>query len=142
MIDPSATNPTADVGLAGGGMAGRRVDATASSADRTYTTFIHLMLPIATATVLPMVLGPLVMWLIKKNESSFIGDHGKEALNFNLSILIYLILSALAGVVTCGIGFFVMPLVWVFAIIFSIIAALAANRGEFYRYPACFRIIG
>jgi len=118
----------------------RVVDPETSPADRTYATLMHLMLPIATVSVLPMIFGPLIMWLIKKGESGYIDDHGKEALNFNISILIYLILCGVL-VLARGLGLFLMPIVWLFAIIFSVIAALAANRGEVYRYPACVRII-
>jgi uncharacterized Tic20 family protein len=119
----------------------RVVGVDVSSGDRTYATLIHLMLPIATVTVLPMILGPLVMWLVRKDESAFIADHGKEALNFNLTILLYLIGCGVL-VPVCGTGLFLLPVVWLFAIICSIIAAIAANRGEFHRYPACVRLIG
>lgn len=139
-LPPGPPFPAADP-FAPTGPRGRHVDAAATASDRTYAVFMHLMLPIATFTVLPIVLGPLVMWLIRKNESPFINDHGKEALNFNISVLIYIILSALL-VPLCGIGFFAMGAVWVLAFVFSIIAAISANHAEFYRYPACIRIIG
>ncbi|MFN7021398.1 MAG: DUF4870 domain-containing protein [Phycisphaerales bacterium] len=119
----------------------RHVDLNANASDRTYALFMHLMLPIATFSVLPIVLGPLIMWLIRKDQSAFINDHGKEALNFNLSVLIYIILCAVL-IPVCGIGFFLMPIVWILAVVFSIIAAVSANHGEWYRYPACIRIIG
>lgn len=117
----------------------RLVDSNATAEQRTYATFMHLMLIFATLTVLPMVLGPLVMWLIKRRDSAFIDDHGREALNFNISILIYMLASGLAFV--CGIGVVLMPVVWVFGMVVPVLAAIAANRGEYYRYPACIRII-
>lgn len=117
------------------------IDPSATPGDRTYCMFIHLMLPIATVTVLPMIFGPLVMWLLRRSDSRFIDDHGKEALNFNFSVLIYLILCVLL-IPACGIGFVLMPVLWVVASILSIIAAIATNRGEWYRYPACIRILG
>lgn len=124
------------------GDSGRMVDPDAAPDTRTYAIFMHLMLPIATFTVVPLVLGPLIMWLIKKDQSRFIDDHGKEALNFNLSTLLYYILLIPVGFVTCGVGWYIfMPLVWIVSNIFSILAAIAANRGEYYRYPACIRII-
>jgi uncharacterized Tic20 family protein len=117
----------------------RVVDEGATANQRTYATFMHLMLIFATFTALPLILGPLVMWLVKKDESPFLNDHGKEALNFNLSIFIYMIAAALSFI--CGIGIVLLPVVWVFGLVFSIIAAVSANRGEYYRYPACIRII-
>jgi uncharacterized Tic20 family protein len=50
-----------------------------------------------------------------------------------------MILAALTFI--CGIGIVIMPVVWVFGLVFSIVAAVSANRGEYYRYPACIRII-
>lgn len=105
--------------------------------------FMHLMLVIATFTVVPLILGPLIMWLIKKDESPFINDHGKEALNFNISAAIYYVLFIIAGFLTCGVAWYVgLPLLWVLTNVLSIIAAVSANRGEYYRYPACIRVIG
>lgn len=115
------------------------VDESVTSDQRTYATFMHLMLVLATVTVVPTVLGPLIMWLIKRHESPFIDDHGREALNFNISILIYMLISGLAFI--CGIGVILLPIVWGFGLIFSVVAAISANRGEYYRYPACIRII-
>ena len=90
-------------------------------------------------------LGPLVMWLIKKDEHPFVDHHGKEALNFNLSLLLYLVVGGLLSVLTLGIGLIVfLPgllvglVVWV---VFSIQAAIKANNGEGYRYPLTIRFI-
>jgi uncharacterized Tic20 family protein len=117
----------------------RVVDEGASPSDRTYATLMHLMLVIATFTAVPLILGPLIMWLIKKDESPFLNDHGKEALNFNISIFLYMIIAAVSFL--CGIGVVLLPVVWVFGLVVSVLAAMSANRGEYYRYPACIRII-
>lgn len=117
----------------------RVVDAGATPDERTYATLMHLMLVIATFTAVPLVLGPLILWLIKKDESPFLNDHGKETLNFNISILLYMIAAAVSFL--CGIGIVLMPVVWVFGLVCSVLGAMSANRGEFYRYPACIRII-
>jgi hypothetical protein len=74
---------------------------------------------------------PLIIWMIKKDESRFVDQHGKEALNFSISMLIY----ALA---TCGcVGLILLP----FQIYWCIMAGLAANRGEYYTYPITIRFI-
>lgn len=78
---------------------------------------------------------PLVIWMMKKEESRFIDRHGKEALNFNISLVIYYLVG---GIVTCGLIVFVLaPL----AIWWCIAAGLAANKGEFYEYPMTIRFI-
>ncbi len=86
------------------------------------------------------ILGPLILWLIKKDEMPFIDDQGKEALNFQISLTIY----GLALLPT----FCFPPLMIILAlalsianIVFIIIAALKANNGEAYRYPCCLRLV-
>jgi hypothetical protein len=84
-------------------------------------------------------LGPLIIWLIKKDQSPFVDDQGKEALNFQIMVTIGYVI----GVATSclGIGFLIMTAVWVGAIVFSIIGAMKANEGVAYRYPINLRII-
>jgi uncharacterized Tic20 family protein len=92
------------------------------------------------AGVLPVVpaigclLGPLIVWLIKKNEFPFVDEQGKEVVNFQITMLIYLAVGALL-VPFCGIGVLVMIAVGVVDAIFLIIAAIKANDGYHYRYP-------
>jgi len=84
-------------------------------------------------------LGPLIIWLIKKDTSAFVDDQGKEALNFHLTMLIgYLI-----GGVTFWlcIGAFIILAVWIVSLIFSIVGAMKANQGIAYRYPFAIRLI-
>jgi uncharacterized Tic20 family protein len=85
------------------------------------------------------LLGPLIMWLIKKNESPFVDRHGKESVNFQISVLIYFIVSAVLFFVI--IGFFLAAALFVFDIVVVIMAAIAANDGKEYRYPLCIRFI-
>ena len=84
-------------------------------------------------------LGPLIIWLIKKDESSFVDDHGKEALNFQITVLIAMIVSGLLTFIC--IGFVLMLIVWIVDMIFCIIAAVKASHGEAYRYPLTFRFV-
>lgn len=90
-------------------------------------------------------LGPLIIWLIKRDTMPFVNDQGKEALNFNITItIVYLILMAI-GVATLGIGFILMlPLmviVGITALVFIILASIKANEGVAYRYPIALRLI-
>lgn len=94
--------------------------------------------------MLPIVI-PLIIWLSKKDESSFINEHGKSALNFQLSVIILGFLAFLFILLTFGIGaFFVIPLAILFCIlyvVFIIQAAIRAHRGEYYKYPFSWEII-
>jgi uncharacterized Tic20 family protein len=89
--------------------------------------------------VIGSVIGPLIVWQIKKEEFGFVADQGKEALNFQISILMYAIVSGL--LCFACVGFVLLPAVYIFDLIFLLIAAVKANDGEHYRYPLTFRFI-
>ncbi len=86
------------------------------------------------------VLGPLLIWQIKKNEFPSVEEHGKAALNFQLTVLIALFVGIIAAVLlsfVC-IGFLLVPvvvLIGLAGLVFAIIAGIKANNGEAYRYP-------
>jgi uncharacterized Tic20 family protein len=84
-------------------------------------------------------LGPLIIWLIKKDDAPFVDHHGKEALNFQLTVLIAMLVSALLSFVC--IGLLLMLVVWILDLIFCIVAAVKTSRGEEYRYPLTIRFI-
>lgn len=117
--------------------------------EKTWAIFAHLGL--LGHLVLPVVsiLIPLVIWMTKRASSSFVDDHGREALNFQITLLIYAIglplIAGVLGAITCGVGLILMiPAVvgpYVLGLVGMILAAVAANRGEFYRYPMTFRFI-
>ncbi len=81
---------------------------------------------------------PLIVWLIKKDESKFVDHQGKEAVNFHLTMMIG---HLVAGVTICLTFGILNIAVWALSLTFSIIAAMAANRGERYRYPMSIRFI-
>ncbi|MFL6583494.1 MAG: DUF4870 domain-containing protein [Chthoniobacterales bacterium] len=85
------------------------------------------------------LLGPLIVWLLKRDESPEIDAHGKEALNFQISMLIYNLVAAVFCLVL--IGFFFLAVLWVLNAVFVIIAAIQASEGKFYRYPMTIRFI-
>jgi uncharacterized Tic20 family protein len=88
---------------------------------------------------IPPVVGPLVVWLVKRNEHAFVDDQGKEALNFQITMFIALLIS---GALICvGIGLILLPIVGIVDLIFVIIAAVKANNGERYRYPFNIRLV-
>ena len=85
------------------------------------------------------VIGPLVVWLIKKDEISSVNRHGREALNFQISMTIYTIIAAFSFFI--AIGIILLPAILLTNLILLIIAAVKANKGEFYRYPLTIRFI-
>ncbi len=85
------------------------------------------------------IIGPIIIWLIKREESAFIDYHGKEYLNFVISYFIYGIVAAISMVIL--IGFLLAPIVGIAAFVFTIIAAVKAYNGEMYRIPLIFRLI-
>ena len=85
------------------------------------------------------IIGPLFIWLIKRDEDDFVEDHAREALNFQLSLLIYGIISAILIIVIIGIV--LLMAVAIFGLIWSIIAAIKAANGELYRYPLTMRMV-
>jgi uncharacterized protein len=85
------------------------------------------------------LLGPLLVWLLKRNEYPQVDEHGKESLNFQLSMTIYALFAALLIIVLIGI-----PLLVVLAVIDAVlvvIASIKASNGEPYRYPLTIRLI-
>jgi uncharacterized Tic20 family protein len=83
-------------------------------------------------------LGPLIIYLVKKDDE-FVSDQAREALNFQLTLLIGHVIGV---VTTCVvIGWFIVTAVWLVSIIFGIMGTLAANSGQRYRYPVSIRMI-
>lgn len=82
---------------------------------------------------IPAPLGPLVVWLIKKDQDPFVAANGREALNFNISFFIYGLVSALLILVVIGI--FLSILVGIAWFVLVILGAVKASSGETYRYP-------
>ena len=85
------------------------------------------------------LLAPLTVWLMKRDESPDLDAHGKEAVNFQLSMLIYNVVAAVFCLIL--IGFVFLAVLWVLNAVFAIIAAIKASDGEFYRYPMTIRFI-
>jgi len=94
-------------------------------------------------------LGPLVVWLIKRNEMTYVDEQGKEALNFQLNMFALGLALAIGSIpvlfVTLGLGFLlIIPLaiaLVVYSIVMPIIAAIRTNAGDAYRYPYIIRVI-
>ena len=85
------------------------------------------------------LLAPLTIWLIKKNDDPFIDEQGKESLNFQISMSIYLILAGLLWFVCIGIPLLIM--LAIVDVILVIIASVKISNGEPYSYPCTIRLI-
>ena len=140
--------------------------------ERTWATLVHLggIMGAMIVSSVGSILGALIIWLIKRNDSKFVDEQGKEALNFQITICI---VNAVLGIIAAiRIGFWsfnsmffnnrimdfsdlnsmvfnsgfyfiesLMLLLWILNIIFSVIAALKANKGIPYRYPVSLRFV-
>ena len=85
------------------------------------------------------LIGPLVVWLIKKDDHPYIDEQGKEALNFQISMTIYALLASIFVLVL--IGFFLLIGLAICDVILVIIAAVKVSNGESFKYPATIRFI-
>jgi len=108
--------------------------------DRQWGLLAHLSGLIASFLGGLSFLGPLVVWLIKKDQSPFVADQAKEALNFQIAVTIAMVIVLAIGAATC-VGFLLVPVVWIGGLVFSIIAAMEANKGVYYRYPYSLRLV-
>jgi uncharacterized protein len=108
--------------------------------ERNWALLAHLSGLVASALGGMAFLGPLVVWLIKKDQSPFVADQAKEALNFQIAVTIALLVSFVIAFLTC-IGAILLPIVGIGSLVFAIIAAMEANKGVYYRYPYTIRLI-
>lgn len=102
---------------------------------RTMAMLAHLL------GILTGFLGPLIIWLINKDkpESGFVNDQAKEALNFQITLLLVYIVGVVLSIILIGI--FINLAAWLACIILSIMAGMKANEGVEYRYPFALRLI-
>jgi hypothetical protein len=126
---PTAAPPTGNVGLGQGKL---------QEADEKMMGMLAHILGAVTS-----FLGPLIIWLIKKDESPFVNDQGKEALNFQITIVIgYVVAMILSFIPFVGcVTMIVIPALGITSLIFGILGGLDANKGNAYRYPFALRLI-
>ena len=84
-------------------------------------------------------LTPLLIWLFLRDRSAYVGDQAKESLNFQITLLIGYVVGWITVILL--IGWLILLAVWVLSIVFGILAAVAVNRHEAYRYPLNIRLI-
>ena len=104
-----------------------------SKDDKTMAMLCHLL------GLLTSFIGPLIIWLIKKDQSPFVDEQGKEALNFQITVAIAMVVAGLSTAICIGIV--LAPSVAIADLVLCIMACVAANKGEHYRYPLCLRLV-
>ena len=118
---------------------GRTIDANLRDARR-WAMLCHLAALFGLlGNLIGFLIGPLVVWLLKKDDAPFIDEHGKEAVNFQITMFLALFLGALLTLVLVGIV--ILIAVVILMIVMPIVAAIKASNGEHYRYPLTIRFI-
>jgi uncharacterized Tic20 family protein len=82
---------------------------------------------------------PLILWSMKKDEMPFVNDQGKEVMNFQITMTIAFVVAGIS--LFFLVGFVLLPAIWLFDVIVTVIAAIKANEGVAYRYPCCIRFV-
>lgn len=106
---------------------------TPTSDERTLAILAHIL------TLLFSFLAPLIVYLIKKDDSKYVADQAKESLNFQISLCIYFAISFVLMIVIIGI--FLLVALGIFSFILIIIASIKASDNKIYRYPLTIRLI-
>lgn len=122
-----------------------------SAEERQWAMFAHLsalaggILTSGWAGSIGCFIGPLIIWLVKKDTMPFVDDQAKEALNFNITVGIVFFALFLLALLTFGIGLVISVPLWIIIgiawLVFTIIAAIKANEGVAYRYPFTLRLV-
>jgi uncharacterized Tic20 family protein len=105
------------------------------SDQRLWATLAHI------GPIILYFIAPLVIWLVCRARGRYVEDQAKEALNFQITLVISVVVVSILGVLTLGIGFLLLIPLFLVALVLMIIAAVAANKGEAYRYPLNIRFI-
>ena len=100
---------------------------------KNWAMFCHLSALVGFIIPFGNIIGPLIIWQMKKNEFPFVDDQGKQALNFQISMTIYIFVSILLIIIAVGI--LLLIILGVVSLILTVIAAINASNGTSYRYP-------
>ncbi len=104
--------------------------------ERTWAVLVHLLPLLGVG-----LLAPLVVWLVFRGRGPFLEHHAKESLNFQLTVLIAVVVGTLLSLVMFGIPALVLVVAGVAWVVLEILAAVAASRWEWYRYPLTLRLV-
>jgi uncharacterized Tic20 family protein len=113
--------------------------APAAKDDNLLGVVCHLLRLAGFAVPLGNILGPLILWLVKRNDSPYLDAVGKEVVNFNISWSIYMLVAAFS--ILALVGLLLLPLVALAWLVLVIVGAINASSGKFHRYPLTIRLI-
>ncbi len=133
MADPG--NPTPPPGPTTSGPTPRVDDREG----RKWAMICHLAALVGLFSGIGFIVGPLVAWLLKKDDHPLIDEQGKEALNFQLTMFLAAFVAGLLALVL--IGFFLLIVIGVLMVVFPVIAAVRTDQGDRYRYPLTIRFV-
>jgi uncharacterized Tic20 family protein len=127
------------------GIAPMDVDAELSSEEKNWAMLCHLSGFLGYLVVVPFasIIGPLVVWLLKKDSSAFVDEHGKESINFQITMSIVYAINwvLLFSIVFAIIAIPLFGLLGVWLIVLVIVGAIKAVNGEHFRYPLTIRLV-
>jgi uncharacterized Tic20 family protein len=104
-----------------------------SETERNWAMFCHLSAFAGFFFPFGGIIGPLICWLSRKDESTWVNENGKASMNFQLSILLYIVLSLPLVIILIGIP--IVVIIGTLKIVCIIIASIKASRGEEFKYP-------
>ena|SRR5687767_8686975 len=107
--------------------------------ERTWAMLAHLSAFLGLVVPLGFIIAPLVVWLVKRDQSAFVADQAKEALNFNITMGIAALVCLLLMIILIGV--LLLIALGVYWVVLTIVAAIKANEGNAYRYPFTLRLI-
>lgn len=107
--------------------------------EKNWAMFCHVAVFAGCLFPLGNIIGPLVVWLMKKEVYPFVDHHGRQAVNFQITFLVAMLASLLLSFVLVGV--FMLIGFSIVALVVTIRAIVAASRGQYYRYPFCIRFI-
>ncbi len=115
------------------------VDRSTRSDERTWAMLCHLCI-VGQMFFFPLIVGPLLIWLIKGDDLPLVKQQGKEAINFQITLFLAAIVCGVLWLV--GIGILLGAALWIYAIVAGVIATVKVKEGVAYRYRFNLRLIG
>jgi uncharacterized protein len=136
---PAATCPQCGANLAAGGTDQATGAGAVDQEVRTTAVAAHLSTFAGLVVPFGSVIGPLAVWLTRRDRDPFIDDAGREALNFGISIAIYGVVALVGALMLVGIPLLMVGVIaWV---VLASLAAVKASQGQSYRYPLTIRLV-
>lgn len=115
-----------------------RIDENSQN-ERTWALFCHLSAFAGFIIPFGSLIGPIIVWAIKRDQYPLVDDQGKESINFQISMLIYYLVSAVLILILVGIPLLIA--LFLFKLIITVVAAIKAHEGIRFRYPLNIRFI-